>query len=162
MDDFSYDPQESLGFMTITVNRLMSACLRRKMREDGIDLTAEQWGILVLLWNHAGSTQEELAHVGCVDKSSMSRVLSLMEAKGLIIRRTDPADGRRKIIRPSEKALQLRRGALAVVNHVMDNALRNISQQDRDLCLTVLNAVRENLRHGECGPPSGPPPDPSA
>lgn len=40
MDDFSYDPQESLGFMTITVNRLMSASLRRKMREDGIDLTA--------------------------------------------------------------------------------------------------------------------------
>ena len=79
----------------------------------------------------------------------MSRVLSLMEAKGLIIRRTDPDDGRRQIIRPSDKALQLRRSALAVVNHVMDNALRNISRQDRDLCLNVLNAVRENLRHGE-------------
>ena len=158
MDDFSYDPQESLGFMTITVNRLMSASLRRKMREDGIDLTAEQWGVLVLLWNRHGATQAELAQTCCVDKSSMSRVLALMEIKDLIIRRTDPADGRRKIIRPSEKALQLRRGALAVVSHVMDNALRNISRQDRELCLNVLNTVRENLRHGE----DSLPPEPSA
>ena len=110
MNSCFYDSQDSLGFMTITANRLMSAALRRRMKEAGIDLTAEQWGVLALLWNGGESTQEELAGIACVDKSSMSRILSLMEDKRLVTRRVDPANARRKIIRASEQARELRAG----------------------------------------------------
>ena len=153
MSDFSYQPHKSLGFMTITVNRLMSAFLRKKMREAGIDLTSEQWGVLVLLWNEGGVTQEELARHCCVDKSSMSRVLALMESKNLILRRVDPADGRRKIIRPSGKAAALRRQSLGVAREVLDLALKGVSPHDHDQCLAVLDTVKRNLRHAGSGVP---------
>ena len=146
MSDSSSDPRNSLGFMTITVNRLMSAFLRKKMREAGIDLTSEQWGVLVLLWNEGGVTQEELARHCCVDKSSMSRVLALMESKNLILRRVDPADGRRKIIRPSDKAQALQRQSQRVAREVLALALKDVSQQDHDRCLAVLGTVKRNLR----------------
>ena len=142
MDDFFYDPQESLGFMTITVNRLMSACLRRKMREDGIDLTAEQWGILVLLWNHAGSTQEELAHVGCVDKSSMSRVLSLMEAKGLIIRRTDPADARVTLLSLTPAGKRVREEVREFLAGLFAGMLGHVAPAQREALLASLDMLR--------------------
>jgi hypothetical protein len=51
MADPFFDEQKSLGFMTITANRLLCAALRRRMVEAGMDLTAEQWGVLALLWN---------------------------------------------------------------------------------------------------------------
>lgn len=146
MSDSSSDPRNSLGFMTITVNRLMSAFLRKKMREAGIDLTSEQWGVLALLWSEGGLTQEELARLCCVDKSSMSRVLALMELKDLIVRRVDPADGRRKIIRPSDKAQALQRQSQRVAREVLALALKDVSQQDHDRCLAVLGTVKRNLR----------------
>ena len=49
MSTLSFIPEQSLGFMTITTNRLLNALLRRSMREAGIDLSGEQWGVLIIL-----------------------------------------------------------------------------------------------------------------
>jgi MarR family transcriptional regulator for hemolysin len=142
-----YESQESLGFMTITTNRLMSAFFRRKLRDAGIDLTAEQWGILIMLWNRKnGATQEELASIACVDKSSMSRVLALMEDKELIIRRTDPADARRKHIHASGKAQALQAAGLTVARKVFDLALADVSREECAICLKVLASIKNALR----------------
>ena len=137
--------------MTITANRLMNSVLRRKMTEAGIDLTAEQWGVLVQLWNEGCMAQDELAHVACVDKSSMSRLLSLMEDKGLVSRQVDPCNARRKIIRATAKAQQLREQSLAVSINVLELALCDVSARDAEICFHVLASVKRNLRKGESG-----------
>jgi len=145
MSEFLYTSQESLGFMTITVNRLMNLVLRRHLRDRGIDLTGEQWGVLVMLWNRDGATQEELANFACVDKSSMSRVLALMEDKGLVVRRIDPDNARCKRIRASEAALEIQERSLSVVREVLDVALEGVSDEDHATCLRVLDMVKRNL-----------------
>ena len=146
MNTFAYDQHDSLGFMTITVNRLLNACLRRRMRDAGIDLTGEQWGVLVMLWNRGAMTQDGMAASACVDKSSMSRVLALMEEKGLVDRRVDPANARRKIVRATRAAQALQTDSLAVAREVLERALSGISAHDRAVCLNVLATVKENLR----------------
>ena len=146
MTNFNYDLQESLGFMTITANRLMSSYLRRKMREAGLDLTSEQWGVLVQLWHGGGTSQDELAHVACVDKSSMSRVLAVMEDKGLIDRQVDPADSRRKIVNASDKAMELQERSQEAARQALGAALANVSPEDHAVCLNVLAAIKQNLR----------------
>ena len=104
MDDLFFDAQQSLGFMTITTNRLLCALLRRRFVQEGLDLTAEQWGILAKVWNQEGLSQDEMARFACVEKSSMSRVLAVLERKGLLERRPDPGDARRKNIFPTPTA----------------------------------------------------------
>jgi DNA-binding MarR family transcriptional regulator len=141
-----YESQDSLGFMTATAHRLMNAFFRRKLLEAGVDLTPEQWGILLILWNRNGATQEELASISCVDKSSMSRVLALMEDKGLIVRRADPADARRKNILPSARALTMQAAGLAVARSVFALALAGITPQEQAVCLKVLAALKKSLR----------------
>lgn len=42
MNGVAYPSREPLGFMPITANRLMSAFLRRAMKEVGISLASEQ------------------------------------------------------------------------------------------------------------------------
>lgn len=146
MDEVTYPSRESLGFMTITANRLMGASLRRAMKDMGVDLTAEQWGVLVLLWEMSGATQEELAAAACVDKSSMSRLLSLMEKRGLITRRVDPANARRKVIRATDASRELRERVLPVARAVMARTLEGVSPEEHAACLAVLAAVKANLR----------------
>jgi DNA-binding MarR family transcriptional regulator len=132
--------------MTITANRKMSAFLHHKMNKAGLNLTSEQWGVLAQLWNQENITQEELAYVSCVDKSTMSRVLSRMERNGLIVRRTDPTDARRKILCPTQKANTIKERSVAVTREVVALALENVGLQDRAVCLRVLAMVKDNLR----------------
>ncbi|MBG0777928.1 MAG: MarR family transcriptional regulator [Desulfovibrionaceae bacterium] len=146
MDNLFFDPQKSLGYMTFTTSRLLSAFLRRCMVQAGIDLTAEQWGVLVHLWNQGGRSQEELAQYACVDKSSMSRVLAVMERRGLVERRPDPADARRKIIRPTEAAEEIRERSRAVTQQALQAALEGIGPEEKAACLNVLATVTQTLR----------------
>ncbi|HIU17202.1 MAG TPA: MarR family transcriptional regulator [Candidatus Avidesulfovibrio excrementigallinarum] len=146
MSTLSYVPENSLGFMTITANRLMSALLRRKMREAGIDLSGEQWGILVILWDRGELSQEELTRLACMDKSAMSRLLSQLEMRELIARRPDAANARRKIIRVTDRAESLRERCTAAARAALEQALADVEEQDRLVCLKVLETVKRTLR----------------
>lgn len=146
MDDLLFNPEQSLGFMTITANRLLCAHMRRKMARAGIDLTAEQWGVLVHVWNQGDVSQEEMARFQCVEKSSMSRVLSGMEHKGLIRRDADPNDARRKIVRATAKGMEIKERSRGVAMEVLALALRDVDPQERAVCLKVLGAVKKTLQ----------------
>jgi DNA-binding MarR family transcriptional regulator len=146
MSDSLYDLHDCLGFMTFTANRKMGAFLHHMMKKAGANLTSEQWGVLIQLWNQKSVTQEELAYVSCVDKSTMSRALSRMERNGLIERRADPADARRKILRPTRKADALKERSVAATREMLARALENVAPHDRVVTLKVLAAVKENVR----------------
>lgn len=146
MKTLSYVPEESLGFMTITANRLMNALLRRKMREVGIDLSADQWGILIMLWERGVLPQEELTQLACMDKSGMSRLLSQMEVRGLICRVPDATNARRKLIHATDKAWTLRERGVTAAREALRQALMDVEAQDRIVCLKVLETVKRTLQ----------------
>ena len=145
MNDELYDPHKSLGFMTITANRKMSAFLHRKMKKAGIDLSTESWGILVQIWSRESLNQDELARVACVDESTMSRALSLMERKGLIVRKVDPTNTRRKILRSTPKANKLRERSMAVEREMRGLILENINLKDLNTAIKVLATIKDNI-----------------
>ena len=145
MPTLFFDAQQSLGFMTITTNRLLCALLRRRMVQEGIDLTAEQWGVLAKVWNQEGLSQDELARFACVEKSSMSRVLAVLERKGLLERRPDPGDARRKNIFPTAAADAIKERCRDVVLEFQAGALRNVRPADWATCMDVLHAIKDTL-----------------
>ena len=150
MNILSYVPEESLGFMTITTNRLLSALLRRKMREAGLDLSGEQWGVLVILWDRGELPQEELIQLACMDKTGMSRLLTQLENKGLMARCVDAAHARRKLIQVTEKAQALRAQAVTAAREALDRALGDVSKEDLAVCMRVLATVKRTLRQTAC------------
>ncbi len=141
-----YDVDKSLGFLTITANRLMSAYFRKLLVEAGIDITAEQWGVLVQLWNRGSIAQDELAYIVCVDKSSLSRVLDVMERRGLVCRVRDPDDARRKILFPTAQANTFREPCLEAAVKGMSEMLEGIGRDELDACLNCLTKVKQNIR----------------
>lgn len=146
MYDTFYHSEDSLGFMSVTAHRLLNSTLRRELKEAGIDMTPEQWGVLILLWERGNATQDELAQALCVDKSSMSRVLSLMEDKKMIIRRIDRANERKKVICAAEQSLAIRESGFMTANAVLQAALQGVDRQEAETCIKVLAAIKRNLR----------------
>ena len=141
-----YDVQSSIGFLTITTNRLMSAHFRKRLIESGIDITAEQWGVLAQLWNEGSIAQDELAHLVCVDKSSLSRVLDVMERRGLVIRKRDPNDARRKILYRTPEADTFKEQCREIADASMRDILRGITNEEHEICAKVLRRIKDNIR----------------
>jgi DNA-binding MarR family transcriptional regulator len=150
MSKFLYHSEESVGFMTITAYRMLNSTLRRKLKEANIDLTPDQWGVLVMLWERGSATQEELAAGHCVDKSAMSRILSAMKSKGLITKEINPTNERKKNINATDASLELRERVFVLASDSLRRALSGISQEDTATCMKVLAAIKRNLKekHG--------------
>jgi len=146
MNKHTYHTESSLGYMSVTTHRLLNSTLRRKFKSAGIDLTPEQWGVMLLLWERESATQDALAQALCVDKSSMSRVLSSMDSMGLIDRTADPNNERKKIVRAKKEAFALREQGFALATDVLEMALGGVSREDAETCIKVLAAVKRNLQ----------------
>jgi DNA-binding MarR family transcriptional regulator len=146
MNNFFFDPERSLGFMTFTAHRLMTSFLRRRMAQAGIDLTGEQWGVMVFVWNRGAIGQDELTHALCMDKTGMSRLLATMEDKGLVTRSPDPDDARRRVVTATQAGDALKERSRAVAEEALVLLLQDISPQDHATCMRVLATVKDTLR----------------
>ena len=72
---FSYDQFKSLGYLTGLASRQLSNTLAARFKEAGIDMTAEQWGAIIVLLNGDARTQGQIGEQLCLEKSSVSRLL---------------------------------------------------------------------------------------
>ena len=130
----------------MATNRLMSAFFRKRLAEGGLDLTAEQWGVLCQLWNGDRVTQDMLAATLCTEKSSLSRVLDVLERKGLVRRERDPADARKKILFATPESEALQKTCRKVAEESMAELLRDCDPGELETCLKVLRQVRHSLK----------------
>lgn len=92
--------------------RLLRRQLRQSQQES--DLTLPETSALALLDRGGPTTPGALAKVEQISPQSMGATLSALEARGLVVRQADPADGRRAVISITEagtSALRLRRTA---------------------------------------------------
>jgi DNA-binding MarR family transcriptional regulator len=140
-----FDPQQSLGFMAYTANRLLMASLKKQMAKEGLDLTAEQWALLFHFWNNGAITPEELVIVSGTDKSTVSRTLKIMDRKGLITKSLDPKDSRRKILSLTKAADELKTRSLLAVEATASKAMTGVDPGECAVCLKVLSQVKQNL-----------------
>lgn len=138
--------QDSLGYMTITTNRIMSAMMRRRFKEADIALTAEQWGVLLCLWGSGPMSQEALGAMLATDKSRISRLLAVMEEAGFIIRTIDSQDIRCKSVSPTPWSKKLKPRCMAIANEILGLGLEGVSQEKAAICLEVLQTIKENLQ----------------
>ena len=145
MSNIPIQPERSLGYLTGVVHRTLSSRLNRLFAEAGLDLTAEQWGALAMLWTQDGLTQQDLASGLRLEKSSVSRLVDGLERRGHVLRTPGARDARRKRITLTDKANSIRAQAVAIVQDNLEEARKGIREAELDLCRDVLRRVYGNL-----------------
>ena len=77
-DQFSFD----LRLIFAILNGKVSAAINRKLSNNfkhyGVNITPEQWTVLIYLWEKDGVTQQELCNATFKDKPSMTRLIDSM------------------------------------------------------------------------------------
>ena len=92
--------------------RVAVGLLRRRLRQvrPGDDLTLPESAALTHLDRGGPATPSALARLEQISPQSMGATLAALEARGLVERRADPADGRRHVMSLTEAGLAILRG----------------------------------------------------
>jgi DNA-binding MarR family transcriptional regulator len=133
-----------------TVNELRAAVLRlaRRLRSQRVDetLSPTEMSVLGTLARCGSATPGELARKEHVQPPSMTRIVAMLEAKGLVRREPHPDDRRQVVVSPTEQA-----AAMLAESRVKRNAwLAELAEGLSEKELAVLRQaapVLEKLAH---------------
>ena len=142
---FSYDRNKSLGYLAGLASRLLSHTLATRFQAADIDMTAEQWGAILVLLNGDGITQKQLGEKLYLEKSSVSRLLDGLERRDWIVRITDPQDSRQKRVAPTPKVLETAERCAVIARTVLEDAQRGMTEEEQVVCRSFLSRIIANL-----------------
>jgi MarR family transcriptional regulator for hemolysin len=143
---FSYDYNQSLGYLTGLASRLLSNILAMRFQETNIDMTAEQWGTVLILLNGEAMTQRQLGERLYLEKSSVSRLIDGLERRGWIVRTKNPKDSRQKLITLTPKVLEVAEHCAAIARGVLEEAQLGMTEDEMIVCRSFLSRIITNLR----------------
>lgn len=135
----------AIGFWVHRVYQASRNELYRAFRAAGHELTPEQWAALIRLWEEDGCTQAELSDATFRDAPTMSRIVVGMEARGLVERRADPADGRVRRVFLTPEARRLERVLVPVVQDLVGRMLAGVPARDLQVTRATLARMFDNL-----------------
>ena len=135
----------AIGFWIHRVYQASRNEMFRAFREHGEEVTPEQWAVLIRLWEHDGPTQGELSEATFRDAPTMSRILSGMEARGLLARRADRSDGRVRRVHLTREGRALQKKLVPVVERIVGQMVEGIDERALVTTRAALRRMFDNL-----------------
>lgn len=114
--------------------------------EHGLELTPEQWVVLVQLWEKDGQSQSALSELTLRDKPTMSRILDTMEKSGLVARHEDPQDARTRLVKLTRSGKALQDKLVPVAKQLVSQLEHGIPDADLETTHRTLTRMLANLR----------------
>ncbi len=126
--------------------RLSVVRLNRRLRGQRADtsVTLTQLAALSTLKGHGALTPGELAAHEKVTPPSMTRVLAVLEERGLVSRRPHPTDGRQVLVELTDAGRDLLHGEVRAREAWLARRLAELSEPDREV-LRAASAVIDKL-----------------
>ena len=85
-EQFNFDIKLIFAILNGKVSAAINRKLYRNFRQYNVEITPEQWTVLLYLWEKDGVTQQELCNATFKDKPSMTRLIDNMERQNLVVR----------------------------------------------------------------------------
>lgn len=141
-----YAQTQSLGHQTGLAGRLFNQLLTRRFSAAGIDMTAEQWGVILVLLNNGPMTHGQLAEQLYLEKSTISRSVGGLERRDWVACTKDADDGRHKRVSLTANATEVAEQCLKIASGVLTDAQAGLDPAAVSASLDQLAGVIANLR----------------
>lgn len=143
-----------LGFAVISgkVSNAINRNLTRSFKSVGVDITPEQWSILMCLWlkmDGMSQTQNALAEATFRDRPSVTRLIQNMEKQGLVTRETSDTDRRSNHIHLTEKGAKCHDLVREATLSSLKTCFKGMSDAEIQTAIDLLGRVFNNLRDSE-------------
>jgi DNA-binding MarR family transcriptional regulator len=131
--------ENALGFWIHRVYQASRNEMYRCFREQGEEVTPEQWAVLIRLWERDARSQSDLSEATFRDRPTMSRIVDSMEARGLIERHAHDNDARVRVVRLTRRGKDLKKKLVPVVEQIVQRMVAGIEEGE---LLTTRNTLR--------------------
>ena len=143
---------ESLGCLTNHAAMAARNYLTRHLELNGIDMTIEQFKVMVVLWKAKRSTQQNIADFVGKDKTSITRLIAGLEKRSLIQRVTDETDKRCNLVTLTSQGIALEKPTMEVLNKANDTLHQGFNPEElaitlrvlKHMCLTLNTTLKES------------------
>ncbi len=112
------------------------------LRSD-INITFDQWLILVEISESRGTNQKSIAAYLCKEVASISRILDKLQNKNLIIRKPNPENQREINLFLTHEGLELIEKIEGFDSREIKTLFSSIYEQELNLIVDVLNRVND-------------------
>lgn len=122
----------------------------RKKLEEGfaakkLDVTAEEWALLLILSNHEKLSPTDLSQLSLRDTTTVSRMLDRLERKALIARRRTHKDRRKVDIEMTPAGRELFPELAEVAQSLIAASLVGVASEHQKLVTGILRKMSANL-----------------
>ena len=136
---------ELINYMIYRTARVMRMKFQRDMNSIGLDITQEQYFILIKLWERDGQYQVELADEIFQDNPNITRILDNLEKKELITRKADTKDRRKFRIFLTKKGKELHGVVKKNAPKARKSDYEGLDNRDFEEVKRVLNNIEKNI-----------------
>ena len=124
---------ELYSFITGVASTAIARRLQKNFKQNGVEITIEQWSVLYHLWKQDGVNQQELCNATFRDKPSITRLVDNLEKLKLVKRVSSKEDRRRNLIYLTETARKLQDQSMELANQTLNEALEGVPSEDIEL-----------------------------
>ena len=126
-------------------SHLFHQVLTKEFKENNIVVTVEQFSILAMLFYRDGVSQQEISDVLGRDKTTIARVISIMERDKVIARVPNKKDSRGKLIFLTAKGRTIQQKAVAVSGQLYMKVISGLKESQMKVAMKVISAMTSNL-----------------
>lgn len=145
-EQMNFDIQLIFAILNGKVSSAINRRLTRNFKSYNVDITPEQWTVLLYLWEKDGVTQQELCNATFKDKPSMTRLIDNMERVNLVVRISSKVDRRTNMIHLTKCGRDIEEKARFVANKTLKEALKGLSIEELKISQEVLRKVFLNAK----------------
>ena len=135
----------SMGMLINSAHRAMTKRFVQNAMKSGLDISLDQWMVLGPIWQLESASQKELGEITLKDKTSITRLVDILEKKNLVVRVEDQIDHRIKRVILTNAGKQLFFDVLPIIEKTREEVRKNISDQDIETFKKVLSSIIVNL-----------------
>lgn len=134
---------DEIGELLFQIHRLYH--IRMSALVKALEISPRQIPILKHLYRSGVANQRQLAEKACVSPTAITLMLRKMEAKGLVEKKTDPADRRFFSVSLTEKGKSVVEQLKRLRKSIDGITVIGFTQEEQARLQSLLRTVRQNL-----------------
>src|SRR6476661_10523333 len=146
MPNNQFKKGELYSFTTGKASTAVARRLQKNFKQNGMEITIEQWSVLYHLWKQEGLSQQQLCDATFRDKPSITRLVDNLEKLKLVRRVASKDDRRINMIYLTPEAQELQNQTMELANQTLNEALIGVTNGQIEIAKEVLQTVYENLK----------------
>ena len=115
-------------------------------RLKDLDVTCGQFMYILCICDNPGVSQEKVAELTCIDKSTVAKAVQQLLKGGYITRQVSSEDRRVNELYPTEKALVVQPKISAIIDSFHEEQLSGLTDIERDIFMRLLRKVFDSVK----------------